>query len=206
MDHSLFNPNQLRKYGVHVWDNSFDNGRLFIIQATNEVKFPLATRGTKIYFESRSLSEYELNTCPKIRMTSESPWIPREVTLQEISQEANGQLTLMKKIRFNENGRFSIYREDMSNNDIMFNEISSSLTGINENTLMDTDTNDYPRLRTYVSHERHNQVSAENVAELFSIGPEKASQMMRVTRQRRTRSTILPSGRRYRANRMYDVK
>ena len=24
MDHSLFNPNQIRKYGVPVWDNPFD--------------------------------------------------------------------------------------------------------------------------------------------------------------------------------------
>ena len=88
----------------------------------------------------------------------------------------------------------------------MLNEISSFLSGINEDNPFHLEVEDTPRIRTYVSNERHNQVSAENVAELFSIGPEKASQMMRVTRQRRTRSTILPSGRRYRANRMYDVK
>ena len=70
----------------------------------------------------------------------------------------------------------------------------------------DTDTNDIPRIRTYVSHERHNKISADKISEILCIGPDKAAQMLRVTRQRGTRSAILPIGRRYRADRMYDVK
>ena len=34
MDHSLFKPNQLRKFGVLVWDNPFDHERPFSIQAS----------------------------------------------------------------------------------------------------------------------------------------------------------------------------
>ena len=97
-------------------------------------------------------------------MTSELLWNPSEVTLKAVSQKVNEQLPLVKKIHFNVNDRF-MYREDMSNNDIVLNEISSSLVGINGNMIMDPNTNDIPRLRTYVSHDRHNQVSAENAAE-----------------------------------------
>ena len=60
MDHSLFNPNQLRKYGIPVWDNPFDHERPFAIQVSDEVEIPLLSKGTKIYFETRSPTESEL--------------------------------------------------------------------------------------------------------------------------------------------------
>ena len=50
MDHSLFNPNQLRMYGVPVWDNPFDRKRPFSIQVSDEVNIPLMSKGTKLYF------------------------------------------------------------------------------------------------------------------------------------------------------------
>ena len=205
MDHSLFNPNQLRMYGVHVWDNPFDQERPFSIQASDDVEIQLKTKGTKIFFDSRTPTEGELRSCPKIHMTSDRPWNPSDVMLQEVSQCAVNKLPSIKKVLFNMNDRFQ-YRDDMSSDDIMLNEISSALTGIKEEGQFDLDTNDIPRIRTYVSHDRHSQVSAENIAEKLGIGIDRANHMLRVTRQRGTRSAILPLGRRYRADRMYDVK
>ena len=57
MDHSLFNPNQICMYGIPVWDNPFDRDRPFSIQASDEVEIPLSSKGTKIYFKSRSPTE-----------------------------------------------------------------------------------------------------------------------------------------------------
>ena len=56
MDHSLFNPNQLRKYGVPVWDNPFDGERPFSIQVSDEVEIPLCTNGTNGTFIAKQES------------------------------------------------------------------------------------------------------------------------------------------------------
>ena len=206
MDHSLFNPNQMRKFGIPVWDNPFDHERPFSIQALWNLEIPLMTRGTKIFFKSRVPTENELRECPKVNMTSESPWNPTDVILQEVTSNPAMMTTpMVKRTTFNMNDRFK-YRDDMSSDDILLNEISSSLTSVNPDPSYDVETDDVPRIRTYVSHERHNKISADKIAEVLCIGPEKAAQMLRVTRQRGTRSAILPIGRRYRADRMYDVR
>jgi len=204
MDHSLFNPNQLRKYGVPVWDNPFDKERPFSIQVSDEVDIPLRTNGTKIYFKSRVPTDKELERCPKVQVTSDRYWNPSEVELKEITRESVSPC--IKKITFNMNDRY-IYRDDVSTNDIILNEISSSLTTLGTpDSNVDPHTMDVPRVRTYVSHERHNKVTADKLSDMLCIGPERAQQMLRVTRQQGVRSAILPIGRRYRADRMFDVK
>jgi hypothetical protein len=78
---------------------------------------------------------------------------------------------------------------------------------INETTThYDGDLEDVPARRTYVSTERHTHMSAENLAERFYIGPERAKATLRATTQRGIRSAILPIGRRYRADRMFNVR
>ena len=59
----------------------------------------------------------------------------------------------------------------------MLNEILSSLSGINQESLFQASGDDIPRLSTYVSSDRHNQVSVENISEILGIGPNKAKQM-----------------------------
>ena len=98
IDHSLFNSNQLRMYGVPVWDNTFDHKRPFSIQVSDEVSIPLMSKGTKIYFSSRVPTDKELQSCPKIHMTSDHPWNPSEVVLQELKRKATNDLPPMKKI------------------------------------------------------------------------------------------------------------
>ena len=132
-------------------------------------------------------------------MTSETPCNPSDVALQEVSRNAIKEPPMIKRETFNMNDRFK-YREDVSSDDILLNEISSSLTGIEPSPTYDIETDDIPRIRTYVSHKRHHKISADRIAEVLCIGPDKAAQMLRVTRQRGTRSAILPIGRRYRAD------
>jgi hypothetical protein len=43
MDHSLINPNQLRSYGVPVWDNPFDPTRDINIEATESLLYPITS-------------------------------------------------------------------------------------------------------------------------------------------------------------------
>ena len=65
---------------------------------------------------------------------------------------------------------------------------------------------DTPARRTFVSDERHVKVSAELIAERFGVGPIRAQQTLRVTRQRGVRSAILPISRQHQADRVFGVK
>eukprot|EP00978_Attheya_sp_CCMP212_P047589 scaffold422269_cov71-Attheya_sp.AAC.1 len=60
--------------------------------------------------------------------------------------------------------------------------------------MVETEIDDVPARRTFVSTERHTKISAESLAERFCIGTERAKQTIQgVTAQRRgTRSAILP--------------
>ena len=77
---------------------------------------------------------------------------------------------------------------------------------INEETQYNQDLEYAPARSIYVSTELHAKVTAETLAERFFIGPERAKETLRSTTQRVTRSEILPIGRRYRADRMFDIK
>eukprot|EP00978_Attheya_sp_CCMP212_P032252 scaffold125014_cov51-Attheya_sp.AAC.1 len=47
LDHSLINPNQLRSYGVHCWDNPFDDERGLCIEI-DDIKIYMQTKGMKV--------------------------------------------------------------------------------------------------------------------------------------------------------------
>ena len=59
LDHSLFNPNQLRSFGNPVWDNPFDKDRPLGIELS-DVFIPFDTQGTKIQFKTRAPTKQEL--------------------------------------------------------------------------------------------------------------------------------------------------
>ena len=62
MDHSLINPNQIRAYGIPLWDNTYyqsRNGELSI-ELDEDVKVQMKTQGTKILFESRAPTKQEV--------------------------------------------------------------------------------------------------------------------------------------------------
>jgi len=60
LDHSLFNPNQIRSYKIPVWDNPFDEMRPDMGIDLGSYFVPFQSKGTKIRFKSRSPTEREL--------------------------------------------------------------------------------------------------------------------------------------------------
>jgi hypothetical protein len=85
LDHSLWNPNQIRANGIPLWDNPYDKSKDLSIEILQGISISLRTRGTKILQETRSPTEYELQTCLQIEMTSPHPWDPGTVTLGAVS-------------------------------------------------------------------------------------------------------------------------
>ena len=73
-------------------------------------------------------------------------------------------------------------------------------------TAYDRELDDVPARRSFVSSERHLKATADQLSELWCIGPKMASVTLKVTTQKGTRSAILPIARRYIADRMYSLK
>ena len=80
LNHSLINPNQLRSYGVDVWDNPFDKERGLCIRI-DEITIPMSTKGTKIRFETRVPTDQEMRGSRMIELTSKQEWNPGVVSL-----------------------------------------------------------------------------------------------------------------------------
>ena len=64
----------------------------------------------------------------------------------------------------------------------------------------------FPVRRSFISRNRHTQLSAESLAKLWCIGPKRAKATLLATTQNGIWSAILPLACRYRADRMYNVK
>ena len=77
LDHTLVNPNQLRAYGVDIQDIPFMSTPLSISDQDNVIS--LYSQGTNICRDTRSLTEQELGTLPRMIMTSPHDWDPHDI-------------------------------------------------------------------------------------------------------------------------------
>ena len=180
LDHSLINPNQLRNYGIPVWDNPYDKERGLKIELDG-IDVQLHTHGTKIFFQTSAPTTYQLESCPRIYLTSRKEWNPTNVSLGQVATEIR----------------------DVIPQDGMKEHLIRNLQSV---TKYDEDLDDIPTRQTYTSTQRHSKATAEVLAERFAIGIQRARDTMRATFQRAVRSAILPISRRYRADRQLSVK
>jgi hypothetical protein len=79
MSHSLICPNQLRDFGLRVNDvpPCYDSTSTHsIIIPDSNLELPLHTRGVFSYLETRKPTQFKLDNCQRIELTSASPWDP----------------------------------------------------------------------------------------------------------------------------------
>jgi hypothetical protein len=68
-DHSLIHPNQIRVYGIPVYDNPFSQSQFGI--NCNDDFIPFNITGTIVYFEYRVPRDWETCNLPIIMLTGE---------------------------------------------------------------------------------------------------------------------------------------
>ena len=222
LDHTLINPNQLRAYGIPLWDNPFDQMHALSIDDNDTLQIPLRTHGTKIAFRSRVPTSEELRTCQHIQMTSAHPWNPPEVQLSQVMTQGGSGMRWKHRIEALDCDCDSKAERskciDPTGDDALLHSVDPSLVLLFERMRKryrisqthvverEHDHDDIPARRTFVSDERHAKVSTELIAEPFHIGPLRAQRTLRVTTQRGVRSAVLPIARRYQADRAFEVK
>ena len=151
-------------------------------------------------------------------MTHEKAWEPSEVSLGEVTT-ARSINNLQVRTDYMSNSELStgtraVYAyDDPTSDEATIHSIDPCLVELKErfiaqlNARLDNDfTENIPARRTFVSTERHTQSTADAIAELWYIGHKKANATMMATTQNGVRSAILPLSRRYRSDRVYNLK
>jgi hypothetical protein len=196
---SLINPNQVRFSGITVNDNPFDPRNPISIK-TDDVEIPLHLLGTTIFFESRTPTSDELESCPHIHLTCDSEWNPHTVRL---AAARSVEAEMVTRVGGNHSDR--VLNFDPNDVELGLAQISSvysfaeMVEAIGNHRIV-------AATNTFVSQKRHSQVSPEQLSERWNIGLSQAKKTLQVTTQKGVRSAILPLSRRYRTDRMFNQR
>ena len=216
LDHSLLNPNQIRHNGIDLWDNPFDKSKKLAIDVDQGPLIPLTFSGTKLHFTSRTPTDNELSTCQHIHMTDKKPWDPATIQLSQVCTNEIKEENLNIKISTVDIIQNPYSNTDKDINQYMHHDLTDSiLHDMDPSTVLLKEISiskviqqqdDVPTRKSFISYDRHLKQTAENLAEMWCIGINKAKATLRATTQRATRSAILPISRRYRADKVYGIK
>ena len=77
LEHSLLNPNQMQMYGLSVCDDPWDEHRALGIDF-GETFIPFETEATNVMFETRVLTNEEIDDLPKLYLTGPE-WNPANI-------------------------------------------------------------------------------------------------------------------------------
>ena len=218
LHHSLLNPNQMRHYSIKVQDNPMSDQPLSIITDDDEFSMELRMDGTIVCFDSSTPSQEELQQCPHIVLSSPHPWDPHSVSfprarlsLEEVVANARliSSVGVGTKRAFQEDeggsGDGSIFSLTAMQRRICGMSTLSEKP-LERNEEIDTGKTDVPITHTFVSSDRHSDVSPQQLSERWGIGLKAAKETLRKTTQRFLRSAVLPLSRRYRTDMMFERK
>ena len=208
LDHSLINSNQIRANSINVHDNPFDIKPISIDMGDGLI-IPLIKSVTKIYFDSRTPMEKELNNCQHIHLMSINEWNPESVILGEMKTQ-RVQVRQIKAVKLMTDGinpysfaeESKYYYNDYRDYDMTLIDIDPNYIMLKERLIEKVLTDRYANhdntesmtaQRSYTSKGRHKQVTSLQLAEDWCIGYRRAEATMKATTQNATRSAILPT-------------
>ena len=207
MDHSLINPNQLRDYGVAVYDNPYDDDpqRSMGIEIDEQERIPFQSKGSTIFFTSRYPTDEEMESFPHIVLTSDVPWEPQNVVMPGgIDDESyNDNDRLIQQVRVNA-------QRGANRHHLMFETdcVAYSATGNTEQLFIErlinsVKVNDKRQINKLQSKTRHSKFSTEHVASIFNVGLGTAQSILAATTQEGIRHAVTPLTRRYRIDHIH---
>ena len=216
LDHSLINPNQLRHFGIDVVDNPYADTPMGIKLGDDDDDIPFTSKGTTIYFDSRTPTDAELQNCRHVHLTCQQPWDPHNVCFpngstrrEEGEEQGFSSLTvaaIQRKERLQQSydmGLDAGIRGTVDDPATLATRLIQSVKVSAVETNPDR-MDDLPGPRTFISGKRKTSVDPRDLAERWGISLSKATQTLKVTTQRILRSALMPLARRYRADRMFE--
>ena len=223
MNHSLINPNQLRHYQIAVQDNPYSESPVLIHSPQDDFLMELSTSGNNIVAHTRTPTEQELKTCRHITLTSPHDWDPQNIVYpqprftveEEIERQGTVGALLVGKLdcmldNVSQSAATPIYNLDHIQQHLISTVKISSVPGVMEpqacqvQTLTETPS-DVPSPWTFVSKQRQSTITPQQLSDKWFISTEQARATLKGTTQKLTQSALLPLGRCYKADCMFET-
>jgi hypothetical protein len=227
LDHSLFNPNQLRHYGTQVQDNPYCNEPMSITSPSGEFTACLRSMGTDIFIKTWTPSAADLQEYPHIVLCSSAPWNPRQIQFPGITSNEQEEIEVRNI--------YAVRQEQQDNpqaEDVLFdiNHLRRSIIASARITFEDMEEKKEQRRieamtqaslppivlpgpleehemmppHTFLSKDRHSRTTPEELSERWGLSVAQAALTLKATTRRLIRSALMPLARRYRVDRMFE--
>ena len=220
LPNSLLNPNQIRSFGLEVFDNPF-NDQEFGIDG-HDAFIPFDTTGTIVHFDSRVPTGWEKTHLPIICLTSDT-WDPTsELSNQGIQSREYNELRTIRSLTSGMSQRqIAAIRMSEENSRIVrksqieseLGKISSAyierefcerlIGSVNIATAYRKDIDEWEeqkKVSSIITNDRHSKVSPEELARKWNIGLQTAKDTLKVTTQIGIRTAVHPMTRRVRVD------
>jgi hypothetical protein len=232
---SLFNPSQLRHFGTTVQDNPYDTTPMHITTNDGNFMACLQSKGTNNFITTLAPTWLEIQTYPHITLCSATHWNPGEIKFPGISSLEQEEIEV-RNIRAlatikREEGNVEFQEEDLLFDIGQFrNRIISSarltyagMESMNKQAHINEvrrKGQDLPPLilpgpleeqeltapHTFLSKDRHSNTTPEEPSEKWELSVAQAALTLKATTWRLVQSALMPLARRYRTDRMFEVK
>ena len=179
MEHSLVNPNQCRAFGIRVCDDPTDEHRKIDMELSDDYVVPFQMKSTTCYFQSRSPSLWEIETCRTFQVSDPDTWDPT-TEIFRVSAVGRGPMCVSVS---------ELY--DVCSYDLCLYEFYDF------GYLQDSSTHDIAQIS---ASKRHHGVDANLLSLKWGIWLEKVKNTLNHTTQMNVRSALLPLTRRYRTD------
>ena len=213
MEHSLLNPNQIRAHQLDLCDNCFDRHNPFGLRipafdySNDTAQFiPFRMNGSFAYFDTRLPTQEEVDTLPRIELTSDTPWNPSELDLlsHEKEEESLGKVVVsaVNSTRaiasssqvasdFHE---FDLHLDDAMDEGRMYDRLVSNVRVSQEQARQSR------LIGSATSKTRHTLGGASELQKRFNIPNALARMTLQNTTQHYRRTAEGPLSRRYKTN------
>jgi hypothetical protein len=235
LGHSLFNPNQLRQFGTIVQDNPYDTTPMHITTNDGGFTACLQSKGTDIFITTWAPTQLEMDAYPHITLCSATHWNPREIKFPGISSLEQEEIEV-RNIRALATTKREEGSGEFQEEDVLFdighfrNRIISSarityadMESMNKRARINEvkrrgqelpplvlpgplEEQELTAPQTFLSKDRHSNTTPEELSEKWGLSLAQAALTLKATTRRLIRSALMPLARRYRTDRMFEVK
>jgi hypothetical protein len=230
LDHSLFNPNQLRHHGTIVQDNPCCNEPMSVTSPFGDFTACLQSMGTEIFIKIWAPSAADLQVHPHIVLCSSAPWNPRQVQFPGIAPNEQEEIEVrnVQAVRQEQEGGDALKGEEdalfcieafrksiISSTRITFEDMEEkkekrrieAVTQVSLSPLaLPGPLEEHETLppHTFLSKDRHSRTTPEDLSERWGLSIAQAAFTLKSATRRLVRSALMPLARRHRVDRMFE--
>jgi hypothetical protein len=218
MDHSLFNPNQLRHFGTMVQDNQCAGTPMTITTGDNQLTACLETEGMDVCLNTWAPSDADLRACPHVQLASADTWHPSSGKLPRLSNIEREEIEsknvcgvqTLDEARIDRQLGHELMRDTICNvNSIQEAMISSARTTHSDmefkisrvrfkdalppmSTPGPLEEREIKAPHTFLSSERHSNTTPEDLSERWGLSIAQAALPLKATTRHLLRSALMP--------------